>query len=128
MAWMHKAVRPSPSSFPTHPRTQTSNDTYLTLATPFLNTALTTFFPSGILTEPCEIDRSCNRDQQGFKAILARNLVYLYRQTTEEELRTRIQVAVDTSVEAMLGMCDDAFRCGGNWYVTPPPPSPFVRS
>ncbi|KAL8280357.1 hypothetical protein RQP46_007274 [Phenoliferia psychrophenolica] len=103
MAWMHQA---------------TSNATYLTLANLFVNKTLSTWFTTendGVLAELCEADSSCNPDQYGFKAILVRNLAYLYRATKEEWVRRVIKNAIDTTVRKMLLSCDQDFNCGGKW-------------
>lgn len=104
LSWMHKA---------------TGNSTYLSLATPFLNTALSTFAGpnvNGIVTELCEPAGNCNRDQQGFKAILVRNLAYLYRESSDDQVRSSIMNTLDTTVKGMIAKsCDDDWNCNGNW-------------
>lgn len=72
--------------------------------------------------EPCEPNQSCNRDQMGFKAIFVRNLAYLWRATSDQNVKNAIQSAVDKSVAAMVAnSCDVNWNCGGNWVSFPPP-------
>jgi len=113
LAWMGKA---------------TGNMRYLDFGIPFLNYSLRTFAPNNIITEPCEATRSCNRDQQGFKAVYARNLAYYYRQSTDEEAKEQIRTVISTSVAAMVSRsCDANYNCGGNWTLDTHPVK-YVRS
>lgn len=101
---------------------QTGDQKYLNLATPFLRTALNTFAPtsaSSIIAEPCE-SYTCSRDAKGFKAILVRNIAYLYRETQDEEVRGLIKNVLESSLEAMVERsCDTQWNCGSNWVSFP---------
>lgn len=116
LTWMHKA---------------TGNNTYLDLITPFYNYAALTFSGqnvSSVVTEKCEPNARCNRDQQGFKAIYVRNLAYAYRESTSDTLKNSIRSVIDTSVNAMVqNSCDTNWYCGGNW-TTDSQPVKYVRS
>lgn len=116
LAWMHKA---------------TNDQKYLDMTVPFFEFALNTFAgdrSSGVISELCEANTTCNRDQQGFKAVFARNLVYLYRQTNNETMKTSIRTIINTSVQAMVSRsCDQQWNCGGNW-TTDTQPIKYVRS
>lgn len=99
-------------------RRQTGNETYLTIANPFLDVALQHFFDpvTGVMEEECESERKCNRDQMTFKGILARNMAYLYRESSDESVRSKIRTAIDTTVAGMIDKsCDVVWNCGGNW-------------
>lgn len=88
------------------------------MATPFLNKAIATFASnsSGVITEQCEVSNTCNRDQQGFKGVLVRNLAYLWRETQDASVKQSIQTVIDTSVASMVQhSCDTNWNCGGNW-------------
>jgi len=113
LAWMHKA---------------TGNSTYLDMASPFLQTAISKFAPNGVIEEICEPAGTCNRDQQGFKAILVRNLAYLVRETTNQNDINSIKSVIGTTVAAMVkNSCDTNWNCGGNW-TTDSGPVLYVRS
>ncbi|EGG05863.1 family 76 glycoside hydrolase [Melampsora larici-populina 98AG31] len=116
MAWMHKA---------------TNNQTFLDLMTPFYQYATTTFNgqnTSGVVTETCEPNAKCNRDQQGFKANYVRNLAYVYRETNNGDIKEGIKKTLDTSIQAMVqNSCDQEWNCGGNW-TTDTQPIKYVRS
>lgn len=116
LSWMHKA---------------TGEQKYLDMSIPYFDYAINTFAnsnTSGVITEICEPNDSCNRDQQGFKAIFTRNLVYLYRETNNETIRNTIMNIVDTSLNAMVSRsCDKDWNCGGNW-TTDTQPIKYVRS
>lgn len=116
LAWMHKA---------------TGNSTYMDMAAPFYDYAVLTFSGqnvTGVVTELCEPNAKCNRDQQGFKAIYVRNLAYLYRQTSNQTIKDSIRKTIDTSVQAMVqNSCDTEWNCGGNW-TTDTAPVKAVRS
>ncbi|EGG05778.1 family 76 glycoside hydrolase [Melampsora larici-populina 98AG31] len=106
----------------------TKNQTYLDMISPFFDYSVKLFAPTGVITELCEADVSCNRDQQGFKAIYARNLVYVYRQTTNATIKDAIQKMIDASVNAMVSnSCDKQWNCGGNW-TTDTQPVKYIRS
>ncbi|EFP77525.2 uncharacterized protein PGTG_03481 [Puccinia graminis f. sp. tritici CRL 75-36-700-3] len=109
----------------------TGDQRYLNIATPFFDYSRRTFAASntsGIITEPCEPSRTCNRDQQGFKAIYARNLAYLYRETNNQKVKTGIRNMILTSVKAMVTRsCDKYYNCGGNWTMDTHPVR-YVRS
>ncbi|KAH9825250.1 family 76 glycoside hydrolase [Melampsora americana] len=106
----------------------TKNQTYLDMISPFFDYSVKLFAPTGVITERCEADVSCNRDQQGFKAIYARNLVYVYRQTTNATIKNVIQDIIDASVKAMVSnSCDKDWNCGGNW-TTDTQPLKYIRS
>ncbi|CAH7682340.1 glycoside hydrolase [Phakopsora pachyrhizi] len=109
----------------------TGDQKYLDMAVPYFNYGMNTFAAantSGVITEICEATMSCNRDQQGFKAIFARNLAYLYRQTKDETIRSAIRSTIDASVSAMVNRsCDKDWNCGGNW-TTDTQPVKYVRS
>jgi len=104
LAWMHKA---------------TGEQRYLDMAAPFLDYSQQTFAASntsGILAELCESDASCNRDQQGFKAIYVRNLAYLHQETNNSTMKEVIEKIIDTSVQAMASRsCDSEWSCSGIW-------------
>ncbi|KAA1110359.1 hydrolase 76 protein [Puccinia graminis f. sp. tritici] len=116
LAWMYKA---------------TGEKKYLDMATPYFDYGARTFAgsnTSGIITEQCEADKTCNRDQQGFKAVYVRNLAYLYRITNNQTMKAQIQNMIDTSVKAMVDKsCDQAWNCGGNW-TQDTQPIKYVRS
>lgn len=116
LAWMHKA---------------TGNQTYLDLISPFYAYATSTFSAqnvSGIITETCEPNAKCNRDQQGFKSVYVRNLAYVYRQTNNQAMKDSIKNSIDTSLQAMVqNSCDQDWNCGGNW-TTDNQPIKYVRS
>ncbi|KAI8458876.1 glycosyl hydrolase family 76-domain-containing protein [Phakopsora pachyrhizi] len=109
----------------------TGDQKYLDMAGPYFNYAMNTFAAtntSGVITEICEATMSCNRDQQGFKGIFARNLAYFYRQTNDEKIKTSIRNSIDASVNAMVSRsCDRDWNCGGNW-TTDTQPIKYVRS
>ncbi|PLW27519.1 hypothetical protein PCANC_25144 [Puccinia coronata f. sp. avenae] len=106
----------------------TGNTAYLDFGLPFFDVSRRVFAPSNIITEPCEATRSCNRDQQGFKAIYARNLVYYYQQTNNQRVKTQIRDMISTSVAAMVSRsCDANYNCGGNWTLDTQPVH-YVRS
>ncbi|PLW27520.1 hypothetical protein PCANC_25143 [Puccinia coronata f. sp. avenae] len=104
LAWMHRA---------------SGDQRYLDMAAPYLDYSERTFASSntsGIITELCEADASCNRDQQGFKAIYARNLAYLHQETTNITMKQTIENIIDTSVQAMARQsCDSNWNCGAIW-------------
>lgn len=109
LAWMHKA---------------SGEQRYLDMAAPYLDYSQRTFAASdtsGIIAELCERDTSCNRDQQGFKAIYVRNLAYLHQETNNSTMKKAIENIIDTSVQAMAGRsCDSKWSCSGIWTeVTP---------
>jgi mannan endo-1,6-alpha-mannosidase len=116
LAWMFKA---------------TGTQKYLDMAAPYFDYSARTFAgsnTSGIITEQCETDKSCNRDQQGFKAVYVRNLAYLYRITNNQTMKSQIQNMVDTSVKAMVDRsCDQTWNCGGNWTQDTQPVK-YIRS
>jgi len=116
LAWMHKA---------------TGNNTYLDLIGPFYKYASLTFSGqnvSNVVTETCEPNARCNRDQQGFKAVYVRNLAYTYREATDDSLKSSIKSTIDASVAAMVkNSCDNDWFCGGNW-TTDTAPVKYVRS
>jgi len=106
----------------------TGKTRYLDFGVPFFNYSLRTFAPNNIITEPCEATRSCNRDQQGFKAVYARNLAYYYRQSKDKEVKKKIRSVISTSVSAMISRsCDANYNCGGNWTLDTHPVK-YVRS
>ncbi|WAQ83228.1 hypothetical protein PtA15_3A597 [Puccinia triticina] len=89
LAWMFKA---------------TGDKKYLDMTTSYFDYGARTFAgsnTSGIIAEQCEADKSCNRDQQGFKSVYVRNLAYLYRITNNQTMKAQIQNMIDTSVNAM---------------------------
>ncbi|PLW39889.1 hypothetical protein PCASD_07916 [Puccinia coronata f. sp. avenae] len=104
LVWMHKA---------------TGNNTYLDLIGPFYKYAQLTFSGqnvSNVVTETCEPNARCNRDQQGFKAIYLRNLAYTYREASDDSIKGSIKSTIDASVAAMVqNSCDNDWFCGGNW-------------
>lgn len=113
LAWMSKA---------------TGNTRYMDFGVPFFNNSLRTFAPNNIITEPCEVTRSCNRDQQGFKAVYARNIAYYYRQSRDEDVKEKIRNVISTSIAAMISRsCDANYNCGGNWTLDTHPVK-YVRS
>jgi len=113
LAWMHKA---------------TGNQTYLDMASPFVATSLSKFAPNGVIEELCEPSGTCNRDQQGFKAIYVRNLAYLARETSNQNDINSIKSVIGTTVAAMVqNSCDTSWNCGGNW-TTDKGPVLYVRS
>lgn len=116
LAWMHRA---------------TGNNTYWDLMTPFYTYAANTFSGqnvSNVVTETCEPNGRCNRDQQGFKAVYLRNLAYAYRESTSDQLKNSIKATIDASVAAMVqNSCDTNWFCGGNW-TTDKAPVKYVRS
>lgn len=116
LAWMFKA---------------TKDQKYLDMTVPYFTHAARTFagpFTSGVIAEICELDNSCNRDQQGFKAVYVRNLAYLYRMTNNQTMKAEIQNMIDTSVKAMVEKsCDQNWNCGGNW-TQDKQPIKYVRS
>ncbi|KAH9460136.1 hypothetical protein KEM48_005315 [Puccinia striiformis f. sp. tritici PST-130] len=115
-AWMYRA---------------TGDQKYLDMTTPYFDFGARTFSgsnTSGIIAEQCEADKSCNRDQQGFKAVYVRNLAYLYRITNNSTMKSQIQSMIDTSVKAMVDKsCDQAWNCGGNWTQDTQPVK-YIRS
>lgn len=51
-----------------------------------------------------------------FKGILARNMAYLYRASSDDSVRSKIRTAIDTTVMGMVDRsCDKDWNCGGNW-------------
>ncbi|KAM0754499.1 family 76 glycoside hydrolase [Meredithblackwellia eburnea MCA 4105] len=107
MAWLHKA---------------TGNSSYLSLAAPYVTRAIAIYGPNGVIAELCEADNSCGRDQYGFKAILTRNLVYYYRETSDSSMKQSIQKIIDSTLNAMVTKsCDSSWNCGGNWTVNTAP-------
>ncbi|OAV93529.1 hypothetical protein PTTG_00846 [Puccinia triticina 1-1 BBBD Race 1] len=116
LAWMFKA---------------TGDKKYLDMTTSYFDYGARTFAgsnTSGIIAEQCEADKSCNRDQQGFKSVYVRNLAYLYRITNNQTMKAQIQNMIDTSVNAMVDKsCDQAWNCGGNWTQDTQPVK-YVRS
>ncbi|KAH9460082.1 hypothetical protein MJO28_004255 [Puccinia striiformis f. sp. tritici] len=110
LAWMHRA---------------TGDQKYLDMATPYFDYSLRSFAASntsGIIAELCESTASCNRDQQGFKAIYVRNLVYIYRETNNGTMKRAIEKVIDTSVHGMASRsCDRDWNCAGNWAANGPP-------
>ncbi|PLW57165.1 hypothetical protein PCANC_03107 [Puccinia coronata f. sp. avenae] len=116
LAWMFKA---------------TGTQKYLDMAAPYFDYSARTFAgsnTSGIITEQCETDKSCNRDQQGFKAVYVRNLAYLYRITNNQTMKSQIQSMIDNSVKAMVDRsCDQTWNCGGNWTQDTQPVK-YIRS
>ncbi|POV97968.1 hypothetical protein PSHT_14298 [Puccinia striiformis] len=76
-AWMYRA---------------TGDQKYLDMTTPYFDFGARTFW----------LEHSCNRDQQGFKAVYVRNLAYLYRITNNSTMKSQIQSMIDTSVKAMI--------------------------
>lgn len=109
----------------------TGDKKYLDMTTPYFDYGARTFAgsnTSGIIAEQCEADKSCNRDQQGFKAVYVRNLAYLYRITNNQTMKAQIQNMIDTSVKAMVDRsCDQSWNCGGNW-TQDTQPIKYVRS
>ncbi|POV97964.1 hypothetical protein PSHT_14286 [Puccinia striiformis] len=89
LSWMHKA---------------TGNNTYLDLITPFYTHASEVFSDkyNNVITETCEPNVKCNRDQQGFKAVYVRNLAYTYREITADNTKNQIKTVIDASVAAMV--------------------------
>ncbi|KAA1110436.1 hydrolase 76 protein [Puccinia graminis f. sp. tritici] len=116
LAWMHKA---------------TGDQKYLDMATPYFDYSQRTFAASntsGIISELCEPDGSCNRDQKGFKAIYARNLAYLHRETNNSTMKRAIEKVIHTSVQAMAAhSCDKDWNCAGIW-TTDAHPIKYVRA
>ncbi|KAG0148353.1 hypothetical protein CROQUDRAFT_694779 [Cronartium quercuum f. sp. fusiforme G11] len=116
LVWLHKA---------------TGEQSYLDLVGPFYSYADATFSGqnnSGIITEICEPNAKCNRDQQGFKAIYVRNLAYVYRGVSDQKIKDSIKKNIDTSLNAMISnSCDKDWNCGGNW-TTDTQPVKYVRS
>lgn len=115
LSWMHKA---------------TGNNTYLDLITPFYTHASEVFSDkyNNVITETCEPNVKCNRDQQGFKAVYVRNLAYTYREITADNTKNQIKTVIDASVAAMVAnSCDTNWFCGGNW-TTDASPVKYVRS
>ncbi|WAQ83152.1 hypothetical protein PtA15_3A519 [Puccinia triticina] len=109
----------------------TGEQEYLDLATPFFDYSRRTFAAyntSGIITEPCEPTRTCNRDQQGFKSIYVRGIAQLYLATNNQKVKGEIRGMIDTSVKAMVARsCDRYYNCGGNWTLDTQPVK-YVRS
>lgn len=116
LAWMHKA---------------TGDQQYLDMSTPYLDQALATFAgdnSTGVINEQCETSGTCNRDQQDFKATFTRNLVYLYRETSDTSVKSKITNVITTSLTAMIDRsCDQDWNCGGNW-TTDTEPVRYIRS
>jgi len=113
LAWLHQA---------------TGDQKYLDLASPYLATAISTFQTGGVITEQCEVAGNCNRDQQGFKAILVRNMAYLYRATNNQNDQNSIKTILGATIGAMArNSCDANWNCGGNW-TTDTAPVLYVRS
>lgn len=109
----------------------TKDPSYLQMVIPYLHYSQQTFAGSnttGIITEPCEPTKDCNRDQKGFKAIYVRNLAYLYRVTNDSKIKDAIRKMISTSVQAMVShSCDANWNCGGNWTQDTAPVK-YIRS
>ncbi|PLW50196.1 hypothetical protein PCASD_01902 [Puccinia coronata f. sp. avenae] len=103
LAWMHRA---------------TGDQRFLDMAAPYLDYSARTFASSntsGVIAELCETT-SCSRDQQGFKAVYARNLAYLHQETTNITMKQTIEKVIDTSVQAMAShSCDSNWNCAAIW-------------
>lgn len=55
-------------------------------------------------------------------------MAYLYRETSDSSVKSAIQDAIDTSLNAMVSSsCDNSWNCNGNWS-TSAPPIKYVRS
>ena len=68
------------------------------------------------LTEQCEFTQNCSRDAQGFKAVYLRNIAYLFRETSDQNVKNSIFSIIDQSVAAMVSRsCDDNWNCNGDW-------------
>jgi len=94
----------------------TGNSTYLSMASPVLTNAISTFAPNGVIIEQCEPAGTCNRDQVGFKAIFARNLAYYARQTQSSSEVSAIKTLLQSTLNSMIShSCDSNWNCGGNW-------------
>ncbi|EFP77527.1 hydrolase 76 protein [Puccinia graminis f. sp. tritici] len=116
LAWMHRA---------------TGDQKYLDMATPYFDYSQRTFAASntsGIISELCEHNAACSRDQKGFKAVYVRNLAYLHRETNNSTMKQAIEKVIDTTVQAMATrLCDKDWNCAGNW-TTDTHPIKFVRA
>jgi mannan endo-1,6-alpha-mannosidase len=101
LAWLSKA---------------TGNSTYLALGAPFITNSISLYAPNGIVREPCEYDGTCNNDQQIFKGIYLRNLVYYYRASSDPALKISIADVVRKSAAAAINTCNkDNWICKGTW-------------
>jgi mannan endo-1,6-alpha-mannosidase len=90
--------------------------------------SLSLFFTSDSITELCEQNQNCGRDAQDFKAVYVRNMAYLWRQTSDSNIKSAIANAIDTSVRSMVSRsCDSQWNCNGNW-TSGSRPIKYVRS